>query len=112
MAAAPSRPAAYHLKMRRGGVGRQFDYWGPPGLAREVEMLFSTVESDALRLLADLQDHWPLTKRDDRAALGQFLAIHIVRMPSFGGYLRQLGKRRPGRCLLRVRPNTTSTNSR
>jgi hypothetical protein len=71
-----------------GGVGYQVDYWGTSALASRVEARFSRVESDALGLLAHLEDRWPLDERD-RAALGQFIASHIVRLPSFGGALRQ-----------------------
>lgn len=74
------------------GIGHQLDYWGSAKLAGQVESRFSRIESDALRLLSRLKDRWPLADAD-RAALGQFLAIHIVRLPSFGGNLRQFEAR-------------------
>jgi Protein of unknown function (DUF4238) len=60
--------------------------------------MFMGAESDALALLRDLQARWPLT-RDDRVTLGQFVAIHIVRTPSFAGWLRQLGAKTAGEVL-------------
>ncbi len=84
----------------RGGIerkgprafGYQRDYWGTdPDLAREMEEKFQRAEKLALDVLADLPSRWPL-KGDDRGLLTELLAIHIVRMPAFSGYSRQLGE--------------------
>jgi len=74
------------------GVGYQRDFWGSPELAREIEAGFSKLESFALNVINDIEARWPLTS-DDRAALGRFLALHIVRLPAFGGFMRMLGER-------------------
>jgi hypothetical protein len=75
-----------------GGLGYQLDYWGSEDLSRVVEARFGTIEDDALRLLAtnDLAVRWPL-RGDDRAALGLFMAAHIVRTLAFSAHMRQLG---------------------
>jgi hypothetical protein len=71
-------------------VGYQLDYWGSPDLAEEVEERFTKPETAALRVLKALQDRWPLNE-DDRAWVAQFIAIQVVRMPSFMGFLRHTG---------------------
>ncbi len=74
------------------GVGYQRDYWGPdPELAREMEAKFHSAETAAPPVLQELRAAWPLTG-DDRGVLAELMAIHIVRMPSFGGHLRRLGE--------------------
>ena len=73
-------------------VGFQRDFWGDdPELAAEMEARFEGAEKRALDVLTELPSRWPLTG-DDRGLLAEFLAIHIVRMPSFGGYIRQIGE--------------------
>lgn len=75
-----------------GGVGYEFDYWGPQHLAETVEGWFARNESDALSLLANLDSRWPM-KDKDRVTLGQFMAVHIVRTPAFVTWMRELGER-------------------
>ena len=87
----------HHLSegVRRKGprsVGYQSEYWGSPNVASKVEPLFGSIESDALRLLQNLKARWPLGGKD-RAVLGQFPPIHMVRMPSLGGHMSLLGER-------------------
>jgi hypothetical protein len=70
-------------------VGYQHDYWGPdPRLSQEVEDSFGQCETRAVQKLRDIKDRWPVN-RDDRADVAQFVAIHIVRTPSFGVLLRR-----------------------
>jgi hypothetical protein len=72
---------------------RRVDWWGPdPVLAKEVEESLGQCENPALRSLRDLDrsfdQHWPLSRKA-RALLAQFIAIHIVRTPAFGAFLRR-----------------------
>jgi hypothetical protein len=39
-----------------------------------------------------LPERWPLGK-NDRSAIAEFLAIHVVRTPAYGAFLRHAGKR-------------------
>jgi Protein of unknown function (DUF4238) len=80
------------LEVGPRGVGYQLDFWGSPELAGEMEGKFQHAENGALDVLAELPDRWPLTGAD-RGVLGEFLAIHIVRQPSYGGLIRQMGER-------------------
>lgn len=73
-------------------VGFQRDYWGSDDVSRNVEQAFSTVENIALRMLRDLGERWPLST-EDRGALAEFVAIHLVRTPAFGAFIRQAGGR-------------------
>jgi hypothetical protein len=74
------------------GVGYQRDYWGPdPALAAETEAKFHHAETTVVPVLRDLRAAWPLTG-NNRGVLAEFMAIHIVRMPSFVGHLRKLGE--------------------
>lgn len=73
------------------GVGCQRDFWGSPELASRIEAAFCKLESFALNVIDDIQGRWPLTG-EQRAALGQFLALHIVRLPAYGGFTRMLGE--------------------
>ena len=75
-----------------GGVGYQRDFWGSPERASKIEAGFSKLESHALNVIEDIQARWPL-RGVDRAALGRFLALHIVRLPAYGGFARMLGER-------------------
>jgi Protein of unknown function (DUF4238) len=75
-----------------GGVGYQRDFWGSPDLASEIEAGLSKLESHGLNVIEDLQARWPLSGAD-RAALGRFLALHIVRLPAYGGFARMVGDR-------------------
>ena len=68
-------------------VGFQNDFWGPEELAVEVEQAFAKVENPVLRLLRHLAERWPLCS-EDRAALAQFLAVHVIRTPAFGAFIR------------------------
>jgi hypothetical protein len=72
------------------GVGYAVNVW-PERVAAEVESLFGSVESDALGALRRLPGRWPLDV-DSRAAIAQFIAIHMVRMPAFMASIRQLGE--------------------
>ena len=58
---------------------------------RAVEQSLGQCEGPTLRRLRDLDRDlgrvWPLTV-ENRALLGQFIALHIVRTPAFGLYLR------------------------
>jgi hypothetical protein len=74
------------------GVGYQRNFWGSPELASKIEVGFCKLESFALNVIDDIQGRWPLTA-GGRAALGQFLALHIVRLPAYGGFTRMLGER-------------------
>ena len=74
------------------GVGYQRDFWGSdPELATEMEEKLQPAERRALRVLRELPSRWPLAGAD-RGVLGEFLAIHIARLPSFAGYFRQVGE--------------------
>ncbi|MFZ1154424.1 MAG: DUF4238 domain-containing protein [Solirubrobacteraceae bacterium] len=73
------------------GVGYQRDFWGSPELASRIEAAFCKLESFALNVINDIQGRWPLTG-NQRAALGRFLALHIVRLPAYGGFTRMLGE--------------------
>ncbi len=75
-----------------GGVGFEFDYWGPQALAEKVEGILTRNELDALALLANLESRWPLVD-EDRVTLGRFVSLHIVRTPAFGKWLRALGNK-------------------
>jgi hypothetical protein len=75
-----------------GGVGYQRDFWGSSTLASKLELGFSKMESFALNVVEDIHDRWPL-KAQNRAALGRFLALHIVRLPAYGGFNRMLSER-------------------
>ncbi len=72
---------------------RRVDWWGSdPVLAKEVEESLGQCEDPALRSLRDLDrsfdQHWPLSNKT-RALLAQFIAIHVVRTPGFGAFLRR-----------------------
>ena len=73
-------------------VGFQHDFWGDEDLSREVEQALNKCESPVLRMLRNIPERWPLST-DDRAALAQFLAIHIIRTPAFGAFARSAGDR-------------------
>lgn len=73
-------------------VGYQNDFWGSEKLSRQVEEAFNKCENPVLRMLRDLSRHWPLATAD-RAALAQFLAIHVIRTPAFGAFMRGVGER-------------------
>jgi hypothetical protein len=75
---------------RRGvrAVARRRDWWGTePGLSEVVETSFNQCESPALRSLRALDKDWALTA-ESRALLAQFIAIHVVRTPAFGTFVR------------------------
>jgi hypothetical protein len=71
-------------------VGFQRDYWGSD--ATEVERAFSKTENLALRLLRKLEECWPLCT-EDRGLLAEFVAVHVVRTPAFGAFVRSSGAR-------------------
>lgn len=73
-------------------VGYQNDFWGSEELATEVEQGFNKVESPVLRLLRNLPERWPLST-EDRGALAQFVAVHVIRTPAFGAFARRAGDR-------------------
>jgi hypothetical protein len=73
-------------------VGFQTDFWGSDELATEVEQAFNRVEDPVLRMLRNLPECWPLST-EDRAALAQFVAVHVIRTPAFGAFLRSVGNR-------------------
>ncbi len=73
-------------------VGFQNDFWGSDELATEVEQAFNKVENPVLRMLRSLPEHWPLSA-EGRAALAQFVAVHVIRTPAFGAFARQAGDR-------------------
>lgn len=72
-------------------VGFQNDFWGSEELSRKVEQAFNKCENPVLRMLRGLPQHWPLATTD-RAALAQFLAIHVIRTPAFGAFVRRVGE--------------------
>lgn len=71
-------------------VGFQRDYWGSDAV--EVERAFSKTENGALRLLRKLGERWPLST-DDRGLLAEFVAMHVIRTPAFGAFVRSSGGR-------------------
>jgi hypothetical protein len=73
-------------------VGFQNDFWGAEDLATEVEQAFNKAENPVLRMLRNLPERWPLST-EDRGALAQFLAIHVIRTPAFGAFARRTGDR-------------------
>jgi hypothetical protein len=73
-------------------VGYETDFWGPERLSREAEQAFSKCENPVLRMLRKLPQRWPLSTAD-RAGLAQFLAIHVIRTPAYGAFVRRAGKR-------------------
>jgi uncharacterized protein DUF4238 len=72
-------------------VGFQNDFWGSEDLSREVEEAFDKCENPVLQMLRDLPRRWPLATTD-RAAVAQFLAIHVIRTPAYGAFVRRAGK--------------------
>lgn len=73
-------------------AGFQNAFWGSEDLSREVEEAFSKCENPVLRMLRYLPQRWPLGN-EDRAALAQFLAIHVIRTPAYGAFVRRAGDR-------------------
>jgi hypothetical protein len=73
-------------------VGFQNDFWGSDELATEVEQAFNKVENPVLRMLRNLPERWPLSTQD-RGALAQFIAVHVIRTPAFGAFARRAGDR-------------------
>jgi hypothetical protein len=74
------------------GVGYQLDFWGSAEVALKMESWLTKEENRALDVLSDLPTRWPL-RGDDRGSLGIFMAIHVVRTPAYGGFVRQMGER-------------------
>ena len=74
------------------GVGYVRDLWGSPEVAIAMEARLAELENRALDVLAALPTRWPLLGKN-RSALGAFMAMHIVRMPSYGALVRQMGER-------------------
>jgi len=72
-------------------VACQYDFWGPEDLAREVEESFGRNESAALRTMRKVSERWPPVG-PNRAHLAGFMAIHIVRTPAYGSFVRSLGE--------------------
>ncbi len=68
------------------------DFWRSPELAEQVEAKLGKGESAALNILRQLEARWPL-RGQDRLIVATFLAIHMVRLPAFGGFMRQVGER-------------------
>ena len=85
----PSSPTASSNQTRiliQGGVQRS------PEVAIAMEARLAELENRALDVLAALPTRWPLLGKN-RSALGAFMAMHIVRMPSYGALVRQMGER-------------------
>jgi hypothetical protein len=76
----------------RRAVGFQNNFWGSEDLSREVEQAFNKCEDPVLRMLRNIPQRWPLST-EDRAALAQFVAIHVIRTPAFGAFARRAGDR-------------------
>jgi hypothetical protein len=57
-----------------------------------MESWLTKEEKRALDVLSGLPTRWPL-RGDDRGGLGIFMAIHVVRTPAYGGFVRQMGER-------------------
>lgn len=73
-------------------VGYQTNFWGSAELSIEVEQAFNKVENPVLQMLRKLPERWPLST-EDRAALAQFIAVHVIRTPTFGAFARQAASR-------------------
>ncbi len=80
------------LEIGPRAVGFQQDFWGSEELSREVEQAFEKCENPALHMLRDIPRCWPLVGTD-RAVLAQFLAIHVIRTPAYGAFVRRAGVR-------------------
>lgn len=76
-------------------LGYRRYFWGrDAALRREVEQKLSEVESDAAQALRTLPGSWPPSDLvAERAAMMQFLAIHLLRTPGWRHLVRQLGER-------------------
>jgi hypothetical protein len=68
------------------------DFWQSPELAEQVEAKLGKGESAALKILRQFETRWPLGGQD-RLIVATFLAIHMVRLPAFGWFMRQIGER-------------------
>ena len=86
------------------------DFWRSPELAEQVEAKLGKGESAALNILRQLEARWPL-RGQDRLIVATFLAIHMVRLPAFGGFMRQVWGVRTAPWWPRARLPTTSTSS-
>jgi hypothetical protein len=72
-------------------VGFQTDFWGSERVATAVESRLGKTEDRVLRVLRGLPGNWPLSMQD-RAEVAQFLAIHVIRLPAFGAFVRLRGE--------------------
>ena len=64
-------------------VGWRNAWWGADAdLSRAAECTLQRSENDSAPILRELEARWPL-RRDDRATLAQFMAIHTVRTPAW-----------------------------
>jgi hypothetical protein len=70
-------------------------FWGKDAaLRQEAEQKLSQVESHAASVLRALPSEWPPPDHGpERAAMMQFLAIHLLRTPGWRQLLTQLGER-------------------
>jgi hypothetical protein len=92
-----SRVTVHHAtegvsEKRPRAVGYQTDFWGSAELSVEVEQAFNKVENPVLQMLRKLPERWPLST-EDRGALAQFVAVHVIRTPAFGAFVRGVGNR-------------------
>ncbi len=86
------RDVATGREERRGARKAAYrrDWWGTdPELAAAIEKSLNQCESPALRDLGKIDKLWPLSSAH-RVLVGQFIAIHVVRTPAFGIFLRMV----------------------
>ena len=77
------RTAAGSRERRVASVGWRPGWWGSDAnLAWDVEAILQRTEDKAAPILRDIETRWPL-RREDRAELAQFVAIHAVRGPAW-----------------------------
>jgi Protein of unknown function (DUF4238) len=90
------RPQGISVRLDKPhNVAHRAEFWGEDSaLRREVEQKLGEIERDAAPVLRALPSEWPLPDNGPkRAAMMQFLAIHLLRTPGWRQLLTRSGER-------------------
>jgi Protein of unknown function (DUF4238) len=66
------------------------DFWRTPEIAEEMEKELGKAEDAALRIVRNIDYQWPV-EGPAREYLAKFLAVHMIRLPRYGRFVRSIG---------------------